>query len=117
MKKNNGFSFTKVENKEVKKRILNDPVTYTEKFSENAKSICEALLAKEVDKRIGFKNGSCEELRAHPFFSNLNWRKLDAGMIRLFFLRATLGDPCLHISSLGLVPRRKRDTQICPWKF
>ncbi|KAF5902614.1 centromere-associated protein E, partial [Clarias magur] len=71
----------KVENKEVKKRILNDPVTYTEKFSENAKSLCEALLAKEVDKRMGFKNGTCDELRSHPFFSSINWRKLDAGIL------------------------------------
>lgn len=70
-----------VENKEVKKRILSDPVTYTEKFSENAKSLCEGLLAKEVEKRMGFKNGTCDELRAHPFFSTLNWRKLDAGMM------------------------------------
>ncbi|CAB1327440.1 unnamed protein product [Coregonus sp. 'balchen'] len=46
-----------VENKVVKKRILNDPVTYPEKFSENAKSICEALLCKTVDQRLGFKNG------------------------------------------------------------
>ncbi|KPP72877.1 rhodopsin kinase-like [Scleropages formosus] len=71
----------KVENKEVKKRILNDPVTYTEKFSENAKSICEGLLAKEVDKRLGFKNGGCDELQAHPFFSGINWRKLEAGIL------------------------------------
>lgn len=69
----------KVENKEVKKRILNDPVIYPEKFSESARSICEGLLGKEVDKRLGFKNGSCDELRAHPFFCEINWRKLNAG--------------------------------------
>lgn len=74
---------SQVENKEVKKRILNDPVNYTEKFSENAKSICEGLLAKEVDKRMGFKNGTCDELRAHPFFSPINWRKLDAGTLKV----------------------------------
>ncbi|CAJ1049563.1 rhodopsin kinase GRK1 [Xyrichtys novacula] len=68
----------KVENKVVKKRVLNDPVIYPEKFSENARSICEGLLMKEVDKRLGFKNGSCDELRKHPFFSQINWRKLDA---------------------------------------
>lgn len=78
-----------VENKEVKKRILNDPVTYSEKFSENAKSVCEGLLAKEVDKRLGFKNGSCDELRSHPFFSELNWRKLDAGADATLYLYST----------------------------
>ncbi|XP_056134509.1 rhodopsin kinase GRK1 [Lampris incognitus] len=71
----------KVENKVVKKRILNDPVTYPEKFSENARSICESLLCKEVDKRLGFKDGSCDELRAHPFFGELNWRELNAGIL------------------------------------
>ncbi|KAM9367089.1 rhodopsin kinase GRK1 [Symphorus nematophorus] len=71
----------KVENKVVKKRILNDPVSYPEKFSENARSICEGLLVKEVDKRLGFKNGSCDELRVHPFFSEINWRKLNAGIL------------------------------------
>ena len=74
-----GLSSIQVENKVVKKRILNDPVAYPEKFSEKAKSICEALLCKTVDQRLGFKNGSCDELRAHPFFSELNWMKLNEG--------------------------------------
>ncbi|KAL7845954.1 hypothetical protein AOLI_G00241460 [Acnodon oligacanthus] len=69
-----------MENKEVKKHILNDPVTYTETFCENARSICEALLYKVVDKRLGFKNGTCYDLHSHPFFSSINWRKLDAGV-------------------------------------
>ncbi|XP_041127794.1 rhodopsin kinase GRK1-like [Polyodon spathula] len=71
----------KVENKEIKKRILNDPVNYTEKFSEEAKSFCEGLLEKDVTKRLGFKDNSCDELRVHPFFSSINWRKLDAGIL------------------------------------
>ncbi|XP_070685506.1 rhodopsin kinase GRK1 [Pempheris klunzingeri] len=71
----------KVENKVVKKRILNDPVTYPEHFSENARAICEGLLHKEVDKRLGFKDGSCDEIRALPFFSEINWRKLNAGIL------------------------------------
>ncbi|KAG7482834.1 rhodopsin kinase [Solea senegalensis] len=71
----------KVENKVLKKRILNDIVKYPEKFSENARSICEGLLCKEVDKRLRFKNGSCDEFRMHPFFSGINWRKLNAGIL------------------------------------
>lgn len=66
----------------VKKRILNDPVIYPEKFSEKARSVCEGLLVKEPEQRLGFKNGSCDELRAHPFFSEINWRKLDAGLFQ-----------------------------------
>ncbi|KAM7015566.1 LOW QUALITY PROTEIN: rhodopsin kinase GRK1 [Tautogolabrus adspersus] len=71
----------RVENKVIKKRTLSDPVFFPENFSESARSICEGLLFKEVDKRLGFKNGSCDELRQHPFFSEINWRKLNAGIL------------------------------------
>ncbi|TNN37994.1 Rhodopsin kinase [Liparis tanakae] len=35
----------------------------------------------EVDQRLGFRNGCCDELRAHAFFSDINWRKLNAGIL------------------------------------
>ncbi|KAM4797275.1 rhodopsin kinase GRK1 [Rhinophrynus dorsalis] len=71
----------KVENKDLKNRILNDAVTYTEKFSADCKSFCEALLEKDPQKRIGFRNGNCDELRVFPFFKEINWRKLEAGIL------------------------------------
>ncbi|XP_041067482.1 rhodopsin kinase GRK1 [Carcharodon carcharias] len=70
-----------VENKEVKRRILSDPVTYCDKFSEPCKSFCEALLEKDPEKRIGFKNECCDEIKTHPFFNSIHWRKLGAGML------------------------------------
>lgn len=66
----------------MKERMLTREVEYPDNFSQNAKLLCEGLLAKEVGKRMGFKNGSCEEIRAHPFFSDINWRKLNAGNSR-----------------------------------
>lgn len=69
----------KVEREEMKERMLTRVVAYPENFSENAKSLCDGLLAREVDKRMGFKNGCCDEIRAHPFFGDINWRKLNAG--------------------------------------
>ncbi|KAG8452140.1 hypothetical protein GDO86_004073 [Hymenochirus boettgeri] len=71
----------KVENKDLKNRILNDPVTFSEKFSFECKWICEALLEKDHKKRLGFKNGTCHDLRVHPFFRSINWRKLEAGIL------------------------------------
>ncbi|MEQ2287284.1 Rhodopsin kinase [Ameca splendens] len=71
----------KVEREEMKERMLNLLVTYPDNFSEHAKSLCDGLLAKEVDKRMGFKNGCCDEIRAHPFFKDINWRKLNAGIV------------------------------------
>uniref|UniRef100_A0A3Q2T9W6 G protein-coupled receptor kinase n=1 Tax=Fundulus heteroclitus TaxID=8078 RepID=A0A3Q2T9W6_FUNHE len=71
----------KVEREEMKERMLNRVVTYPDNFGEHAKSLCDGLLAKEVDQRMGFKNGCCDEIRAHPFFKEINWRKLNAGIL------------------------------------
>lgn len=70
----------KVENTEVARRILNDPVAYTAKFSKESKAICEGLMEKDPVKRLGFKNNDCEELKNQPFFKDINWGRLEAGM-------------------------------------
>lgn len=80
---------SKVEREEMKERMLNRVVAYPESFSDNAKSLCDGLLAKEVDKRMGFKDGCCDEIRAHPFFSDINWRKLNAGSPHFHWLHPT----------------------------
>lgn len=61
--------------------MLTREVEYSELFSEHAKSLCAGLLAKEVSQRMGFKNNCCDEIRAHPFFNDINWRKLNAGTV------------------------------------
>ncbi|KAK5860814.1 hypothetical protein PBY51_022270 [Eleginops maclovinus] len=71
----------KVEREEMKERMLTREVTYEDNFSEHARSLCDALLAKDVEKRMGFKNECCDDIRAHPFFSGINWRKLNAGIL------------------------------------
>ena len=73
------FCSFQVEREDLKDRILNGTVVYPESFSENSRSLCDALMAKEVDKRMGFRNNSCDEIRVHPFFADINWRRLDAG--------------------------------------
>jgi hypothetical protein len=74
----------------MKERILNRVVTYPETFSDNSKSLCDALMAKEVEKRLGFKDNNCDELRGHPFFSEINWRKLNEGTDTRAILRTRL---------------------------
>ncbi|XP_051258199.1 rhodopsin kinase GRK1b [Dicentrarchus labrax] len=71
----------KVENEEVARRILNDPVAYTPNFSKECKDFCEGLMAKDPAKRLGFKNNDCEELKNQPFFKEINWGRLEAGML------------------------------------
>lgn len=68
-----------VENSEVARRILNDPVSYTPQFSKQCKDLCEGLMNKDPAKRLGFKNNECEELKNQPFFKDINWGRLEAG--------------------------------------
>ncbi|XP_032466801.1 rhodopsin kinase GRK1 [Phocoena sinus] len=71
----------KVENKELKQRVLEEVVTYPDKFSQVCKDFCEALLQKDPERRLGFRGGSCDGLRASPLFRDISWRQLEAGML------------------------------------
>ncbi|XP_067347515.1 rhodopsin kinase GRK1b isoform X2 [Channa argus] len=71
----------KVENDEVARRILNDPVSYTPTFSKECKAICEGLMEKDPEKRLGFKNNYCTEIKNQPFFREINWGRLEAGIL------------------------------------
>lgn len=71
-----------VENKELKQRILSEAVRYPDKFSQASKDFCEVLLEKDPEKRLGFRDGTCDGLRANPLFKDINWRQLEAGTVR-----------------------------------
>ncbi|XP_053119088.1 rhodopsin kinase GRK1 [Hemicordylus capensis] len=71
----------KVENKEVTRRILNDPVAYPDTFSAECKACCEGLMAKDPAARLGFRNNECAELKSQPLFQKVNWGRLDAGLV------------------------------------
>ncbi|XP_044106642.1 rhodopsin kinase GRK1 [Neovison vison] len=71
----------KVENKELKQRILSEAVKYPDTFSQASKDFCEALLEKDPEKRLGFRDGTCDGLRTSPLFKDINWRQLEAGML------------------------------------
>ncbi|XP_010985952.2 rhodopsin kinase GRK1 [Camelus dromedarius] len=71
----------KVETKELKQRILEEAVTYPDKFSQASRGFCEALLQKDPETRLGFRDGSCDGLRADPLFRDISWRQLEAGLL------------------------------------
>nr|XP_006112219.1 rhodopsin kinase [Pelodiscus sinensis] len=71
----------KVENKEVTRRILHDPVQYSEKFSPTCQAACEGLLAKDPAGRLGFRDNQCAQLKALPLFQKMNWGRLEAGLL------------------------------------
>ncbi|XP_033632933.1 G protein-coupled receptor kinase 5-like isoform X1 [Asterias rubens] len=71
----------KVKREEVDRRVKEDEEKYSPKFSEEAKEICRKLLQKDVDDRLGFKNGSAQEVKDQPFFETINLVRLEAGKV------------------------------------
>ncbi|EDV94514.1 G protein-coupled receptor kinase 2 [Drosophila grimshawi] len=75
----------KVKREEVDRRVKEDAEKYSSKFNDEAKSMCQQLLAKSIKQRLGCRNGrmGAQEVMAHPFFhsTQLNWRRLEAGML------------------------------------
>lgn len=65
--------------------LQEDAEKYSSKFSDEAKSMCQQLLAKSIKQRLGCRNGrmGAQDVMAHPFFhsTQLNWRRLEAGML------------------------------------
>uniref|UniRef100_A0A8C3CBB1 G protein-coupled receptor kinase n=1 Tax=Cairina moschata TaxID=8855 RepID=A0A8C3CBB1_CAIMO len=71
----------KVENQEVTRRTLQDPPSFSERFSAAARAACEGLMAKDPGARLGFQAGSCAQLKAHPLFAAVSWGRLEAGLV------------------------------------
>ncbi|XP_052868484.1 G protein-coupled receptor kinase 2 [Anopheles cruzii] len=72
----------KVKREEVDRRVKEDPEKYSHKFSDEAKSLCQQLLMKTVKSRLGCRNGrhGAREVKLHPFFNSINWKRLEAGV-------------------------------------
>ena len=56
------------------KKILQDPLRFPDGFDEDAKDLLIKLLNRDPAKRLG-ANGS-SEIKKHPFFSQLSWKRL-----------------------------------------
>jgi serum/glucocorticoid-regulated kinase 2 len=55
-------------------RILHDPLRFPEDISAEAKSVMTCLLVRNPTRRLGV-NGA-EEIKQHPFFKTIDWKKL-----------------------------------------
>ncbi|XP_027442895.1 G protein-coupled receptor kinase 5 isoform X7 [Zalophus californianus] len=71
----------KVKREEVDRRVLEMEEVYSQKFSEEAKSICKMLLTKDSKQRLGCREEGAAEVKRHPFFRNMNFKRLEAGML------------------------------------
>ncbi|XP_037295730.1 G protein-coupled receptor kinase 2 isoform X2 [Manduca sexta] len=78
----------KVKREEVDRRVKHEQEKYSSKFSECSRSLCGALLAKAAGARLGCGAGrrGAAHVKAHRFFSMLNWARLEAGMVSAPFV-------------------------------
>ncbi|XP_066136525.1 G protein-coupled receptor kinase 4 [Saccopteryx bilineata] len=67
----------KLKREEVEWRVKNDTEEYSEKFSEDAKSICRMLLNKNPKQRLGCRDDGAAGVREHPVFKDINFQKLE----------------------------------------
>ncbi|XP_039607578.1 G protein-coupled receptor kinase 4 isoform X1 [Polypterus senegalus] len=71
----------RVKREEVDRRVREDQEDYSDKFSEEAKSICKMLLAKDPKERLGCQGGGATEVKQHAIFKNINFKRLEANML------------------------------------
>ncbi|XP_039767886.1 G protein-coupled receptor kinase 4 isoform X2 [Ornithorhynchus anatinus] len=71
----------KVKREEVDRRVKEDQEEYSEKFSEEAKSICRMLLAKDPKDRLGCRGDGAAGVKLHPIFKGINFKRLEANML------------------------------------
>ncbi len=46
---------------------------------------CFQLLERNINERLGYKDGNNKNIRRHEFFAKLNWRQLEARRIEAPF--------------------------------
>src|SRR5690606_27742610 len=56
--------------------ILNGKVEIPEYFDPDAKDLVEKLLTVEVTKRLGCMKNGVEDIKKHPWFSDISWDTL-----------------------------------------
>ncbi|NXS46580.1 GRK5 kinase, partial [Balaeniceps rex] len=76
----------RVKREEVEKRVQEDQEPYSDKFSEDARAICKMLLAKDPKQRLGCRADGAAEVKRHPFFRTINFKRLEAGIMTPSFV-------------------------------
>uniref|UniRef100_A0A3Q0SPU0 G protein-coupled receptor kinase n=1 Tax=Amphilophus citrinellus TaxID=61819 RepID=A0A3Q0SPU0_AMPCI len=76
----------KIKREEVERLVRDVEEEYSSKFSEDAKSLCKMLLAKDPTERLGCLGGGASEVKAHSIFRSINFKRLEAGMLQAPFI-------------------------------
>lgn len=68
---------------ELMANILSDDLKIPSHLSKNVKDLLSKLLEKDPERRLGNENGA-EELKSHPWFSNINWKDVSRRKLQPF---------------------------------
>uniref|UniRef100_UPI00358F84FF G protein-coupled receptor kinase 5-like isoform X1 n=1 Tax=Myxine glutinosa TaxID=7769 RepID=UPI00358F84FF len=71
----------KVKREEVDRRVRESEPKFSDKFSQEALNVCMQLLIKDYRERLGCRGSRATEVKAHPFFCNINFKRLEAGKV------------------------------------
>jgi serine/threonine protein kinase len=69
--------------KQMLKDIVEKPVPMHRNFSSNSVALLRVLLERTPHRRIGYGAEDAEQLRKHPFFANIDWKKLEAKELKV----------------------------------
>lgn len=58
-------------------KILNGELRFPTYVSQEAKSLLEGLLTRDVDKRLGSGSDGGKNVKNHPFFRDIDWERLE----------------------------------------
>uniref|UniRef100_A0A8D3BN64 G protein-coupled receptor kinase n=1 Tax=Scophthalmus maximus TaxID=52904 RepID=A0A8D3BN64_SCOMX len=71
----------RVKRDEVERRVQEEEEEYSDKFTEDTKAICRMLLTKDPKQRPGCQADRGAGVKAQPFFKNINFKRLEAGIV------------------------------------
>lgn len=77
-------------------RILHDKLRFPDHVPATARSMLEGLLMRIPDQRLGGGPTDAEEVKAHPFFAEIDWEKLDRREIEPPFNPRVADDMDMH---------------------
>ncbi|XP_006251422.1 G protein-coupled receptor kinase 4 isoform X9 [Rattus norvegicus] len=107
----------KVNREEMERRVKTETEEYSERFSENAKSICSMLLTKDPSKRLGCQSDGASAVKQHPIFKDINFSRLEANMLDPPFCPDMIESGCFkdlnEYEDKGLSPLEKHKICSC----
>ncbi|GAB1289571.1 G protein-coupled receptor kinase 5 [Apodemus speciosus] len=91
----------KLNREELERRVKNETEEYSERFSEDAKSICRMLLIKDPSKRLGCQGDGASAVKQHPIFKDINFSRLEANMLDPPFIPDPQAIYCKDVLDIG----------------